>query len=133
MLSSPPGQSTKSFILQIQGHKYLLTNQLTEINLPLRLAPGVVGDVPLIAGGGAVGAKEETVSEYMNYFVVIQLNNDLILTAGTGKTQFRFHLLYQEISWSYSCTHFNYSRKNGMRTCVPLNRSDATGIMAVIQ
>ena len=56
-----PLQSTKSFILQIQGHKYLLTN-LTEINLP-RLAAGVGGDVPLIAGGGAVGAKEETVDE----------------------------------------------------------------------
>jgi len=39
----------------------LLTN-LAEINLR-RLAAGVEGDVPLIAGGGAVGTKEETVDK----------------------------------------------------------------------
>jgi len=75
-------QST-SFSLQIHGHKYLLTN-LTEINLR-RLAAGVGGDIPLIAGGGAVGAKEETLNKHMNFFVFIQLHNALTLTRGTGK------------------------------------------------
>ena len=94
----------------------MLTN-LTEIN-SRRLAAGVGGDVPLIEGGGAVGAKEETVDEQMNYCVFIQLYNDLILTMGIRKI-FRIHLLYQEILLSYSGSHFNCSRKNGMRTSVP--------------
>lgn len=46
----------------------------------------------------------------INRWILLSSYNDLILTIGTGKN-FRFHLLYQKISWSYSCNQFNYSRK----------------------